>query len=255
MSALSSFIQMVDQSYAASMHSIEKTDIEHPYWQIMSRLELLDTSTTNEALKQSLLQLALDMSINPEDKLILEGLLRIPAISLPLVKSKMAAALRERYAYSPLSPAMLDTICNAGPIIEVGSGNGYNAWLLRQKLCAVEAYDISPVDRGGNWFYLNGFGLPASNRESWTEVKQGDCTVAGSYPDHTLLLCWPARNSMAIDAVNYYLGSRVIFIGDKKNCASPAFFEEMEEYWDLEHESVRSVWQISKAEHFLIYSR
>ena len=54
--------------------------------------------------------------------------------------------LVKKYAWAVPTEASIEAIAALGPIVEVGAGTGYWAWLLRQVGATVEAYDVAPGD-------------------------------------------------------------------------------------------------------------
>lgn len=61
-----------------------------------------------------------------------------------------------RYAWAIPSPESIDWIIsylNGRPVVEVGAGTGYWAWLLSQAGVDVNAYDIKPPGKGWNEYH------------------------------------------------------------------------------------------------------
>ncbi len=97
------------------------------------------------------------------------------------------------------------------PVVEIGAGTGYWAWLLQQVGVSVVAFDK----------YLEGHyqdtGDPCqTNDDHWVEVQEGTHTVLyDAYQDHALMLCWPPyANEMASDCLRAYEGDTLIYIGE-----------------------------------------
>ena len=95
-------------------------------------------------------------------------------------------------------------------VVEIGAGTGYWAHALQRCGVDVAAFDIEPAPSPQNrWFA----GTPA-----WYAVQRGDHTVAGRFPDRTLLTVWPTKNDIwAAEAVERYHdagGACVVYVGE-----------------------------------------
>src|SRR5580700_1024497 len=113
---------------------------------------------------------------------------------------------QSRYSYAIPNREALSTISELAPLVEIGAGTGYWAWLLRQMGVDIVCYDASPPssDSARNQFH------PRSR--CWTEVLQGDETKLDQHADRTLFLCWPpVRDPMGHRVLDRYKGD--IFVG------------------------------------------
>lgn len=87
------------------------------------------------------------------------------------------ACVARRYAWAvPTSEAVV-LLAQHGPLVELGAGTGYWAWIVRQCGVDIVAYDIAAIAK------------------TWVEVVTGDETCLDQYPGRTLLLCWPPTDS------------------------------------------------------------
>jgi len=135
--------------------------------------------------------------------------------------------LVKKYAWAVPTEASIEAIAALGPIVEVGAGTGYWAWLLRQVGATVEAYDVAPGDN--HWC-----------KGLYTEVKVGGPEVVENHPGHSLLLCWPPyQDPMSEIAVRMYTGRTVIHVGeDRHGCTGNSGFHDLlEERFECPHES------------------
>jgi hypothetical protein len=134
-----------------------------------------------------------------------------------------------RYAFAvPTEPA-LATIARYAPIVELGAGTGYWAYLLSQRGVDLVAYDRFPPDRAQNPNRLD--------PRLWTEVLAGDESVLDRYPNHSLLLCWPSwQDSFAAAALDVYRGATLIYIGEAAggHTADARFFDLLGRDWQPE---------------------
>lgn len=141
----------------------------------------------------------------------------------------MRRALVGQYAWAVPDKAALDLLARVGPIVEIGAGAGYWAWLLRKRGVDVVAYDAEPPRRGSeinNWH---------KDTPTWTVVDRGGAGSAANHADRTLLLCWPPYDDpMAADALKAFAGRRVVFVGESEGgcTANDEFFELLDRDFD-----------------------
>jgi len=131
-----------------------------------------------------------------------------------------------RYAFAVPTPAALAALARYAPIVELGAGTGYWAFLLRQRGVDVLAYDLAPPDRLPN---PNGF-----RPVTWTRVEQGGLDVLAANADRALFLCWPPyREPFAARALAAYAGTTLLSIGERAggHTADDAFFAELAGGW------------------------
>jgi hypothetical protein len=141
--------------------------------------------------------------------------------------ARRVAAVR-RYAFAVPTSAALEAIARYSPIVELGAGTGYWAYLLLARGVDIVAYDLAPPDRGPNAYKLD--------PRTWTNVQPGGIEVLDRHRDRALFLCWPGyRDSFAHDALAAYAGSRLIYIGEDRggNTASASFFDQLDVKWTL----------------------
>jgi hypothetical protein len=230
----------------------------HPYWDYYSRLtSILGSKSKSRAeAARELGELAGQAGLHSKDRFKLKLLTALPWLNKTAIEEIFFHSLREKFAYSNLSPEMLERLGEYSPLVELGAGNGYLAWLLRQKGCDIVPIDAFPVEEGKNWFFnTNVFSLPTTEGKSFIEVKKGTSEALADYPNHTLLLCWPPINSMGKDALRDFRGSTVIFVGNKKNCGEPTFYKMLKEHWELIFSTKTGSWTRCHTEWMEIYKR
>lgn len=92
--------------------------------------------------------------------------------------------LAERYAYVLPEPPLLEVIQRHSPIVEIGAGTGYWAYMLRLAGADVVAYDQAPMESDrANRYHPGGWG--------WSEVITGDARMLDQHQDRALFVCWP----------------------------------------------------------------
>jgi hypothetical protein len=117
------------------------------------------------------------------------------------------AELAQRYAYVFPDDRSLSMLAELGPIVEIGAGTGYWAYLLRARGVDVLAFDQAPPDGER----ANRYHAPTS---TWSEVVSADHTALTEHSDRTLFLCWPPLFSSLGDCLMSYSGNTVALIGD-----------------------------------------
>lgn len=129
------------------------------------------------------------------------------------------------YSWAVPSEEALRVLAAAGPLIEIGAGNGYWAYLLRQRGVDIRAYDCHPPNKKPNHYH--------PEDRVWTRVFAGGPEKAATFPNRTLFLCWPPFMSpMAETALRRYTGQRVAYVGEWKGCtASPSFHDQLVDGW------------------------
>lgn len=122
------------------------------------------------------------------------------------------------YSWAIPNEEALSALESQGPILEVGAGRGYWAYLLRARGVDVAAFDIEP--KSG----------------PWTEITRGSHEVAAEHPERTLFLCWPTyADEWASQAVDMYPGDTVIYVGEGRGgcTADDTFHYRLSEKYGL----------------------
>lgn len=105
--------------------------------------------------------------------------------------------LVKEYSWAIPNDEAIDVLVEESPIIEVGAGNGYWAYLADEDGADVVAFDMDPWEA------------------EWFPVLEGDICEILNYQDRSLFLCWPPYdNPMAADALDLYTGDTVIYVGE-----------------------------------------
>lgn len=128
-------------------------------------------------------------------------------------------ALRTNFAWAIPTSAVLNRICDVGPLIELGAGNGYWARLLRDLGADVVAYDLA---------------LPES---PWTRVEKGDAGVLAQHRDRTLFFSWPPRPTGDDDWIHQWHGPQLALITDGSSSGmgrdGDPLYRELDRRWAL----------------------
>lgn len=132
-------------------------------------------------------------------------------------------------AYAIPDDKALRKIAKYSPIVEIGAGSGYWAYLLAKMGVDIVAYD--------NW--------RNPDRKQWFDVQTSDESVVKNHADRALFLCWPPfKDEMALKAIRKYKGKTVIYIGeDRDGCtATKSFFDFLDEHFEAEDSVEIPVW-------------
>ena len=171
------------------------------------------------------------------------------------VKRHMAAVclrteMIRKYSFAIPTQEIIEKIVKYSPIIEVGAGTGYWAWVLRQSGATVEAFDAYPPSAKSKNRYFK-------NATQWSPVKQGVVEVVKNYSNHSLFLCWPPYNKpMATDCLKQYSGKRLIYIGESEGgcTCDDQFHKLLSKEWDLV-ENTKIVRWVGMFDELFIYNR
>lgn len=116
--------------------------------------------------------------------------------------------LAVRFAYVLPQPHLLEVIARHSPLVELGAGTGYWAYLLRSMGVDIVAYDIAPLGGGHSNRYH-------PDVRPWAEVLYGNVWVLSRHAERSLFLCWPPRFSNLWESLRFYKGDCVLYIGDR----------------------------------------
>ncbi len=134
------------------------------------------------------------------------------------VKKQKRLEFINKYSYAIPNAEAIRTIANYSPLIEIGAGHGYWAYLLEEAGADIIAFDdyswFGKTVLDGEKFYIN--------------VEKANHKIVKGYPERNLLLCWPPPfNDMAYKCVKAFKGQYLIYIGeDYKGCTANDKFHE-----------------------------
>ena len=129
--------------------------------------------------------------------------------------------LVKKYSWALPSLEALRTIAAEGPIVEMGAGGGYWAYLLRQLGVDIIAFDRSP---GASYW----------SSHLWTKVEEGGPPILAKYPERSLLLIWPPLDDeMEGDCLGFYEGDCVLYVGEVDGCTGDGSIFEQDK-WSLD---------------------
>ena len=125
------------------------------------------------------------------------------------------------YSWAVPSNEAISALAALGPLVELGAGTGYWAWLAAQAGADVVAYDRA-----------------AHSVPRWFDMREGGPAAAAAHGDRTLFLCWPPlEEAMAAEALEAFRGSRLAYAGEfRGRTADEAFHARLEREWALTRE-------------------
>lgn len=112
--------------------------------------------------------------------------------------------LRLKYAFGIPDQKAIDELVNLSPLVEIGAGSGYWAYLIDKN--------------GGDIIAFDNFDRKDQFEKEWFNVMKGTPEKLEKYPDRNLFLCWPENDDpMGELAVKKSQSNKVITIGEGKN--------------------------------------
>jgi len=144
--------------------------------------------------------------------------------------------LVRKYSYAVPTEEAIRTLARYSPILEIGAGTGYWAFLLDQAGADVLAFD--DFKRREGYF---------PECEEHFCVQDGGVEEIESYPDRTLFLCWPdpspgprVEEGLAEGCLRRFSGDHVAYVGcwpstgeTKPKTGDPGFFERLDTDFEL----------------------
>ena len=152
-----------------------------------------------------------------------QELVELPEANLNVVRKKLIWA----YSWAVPSDEAIRALAHHGPLIELGAGTGYWAWLCAQGGGDVLAFDHAPE--------------PPPH---WYPVKSGGAETLASHPGRNLLLCWPSYDDdFALSCLELVQANRVIYVGEwRGRTANKAFHDLLEQRFRRIQEVKLPVW-------------
>ena len=139
---------------------------------------------------------------------------RVPPHMRKLTMERYMARQRmvARYAWAVPNDEAIATLVRHSPLVEMGAGTGYWAWLVRQAGGDILAFDrYPPPDARNRWH---------AGEHPWAEVLPGGARILTRHPGRTLFLCWPPEDEpMAEQSLLSYGGSTLLYAGELDHSA------------------------------------
>lgn len=111
--------------------------------------------------------------------------------------------MRLKYSFAIPNEEAIEEIVKYSPLIEIGAGSGYWAYLINKKGGDIITFDNKRREYDKYWYNVN----------------YGNTNKVKEYPERTLFLCWPENeDSMGFDSIKNSISETVILIGEKNGC-------------------------------------
>ena len=145
--------------------------------------------------------------------------------------------LRVYPEYVPTDTA-IETLCEYGPLLEVGAGNGYWAHTVNENGGNCLPTDLSPEAVSTTEFPATvTYDGTEYETKVWADVREYDGVAAvQDYPDRTVVMCHPSgATRWSEDVLAAITDQPFIFIGEwfPGADATPMFFKRLADDWEL----------------------
>lgn len=131
--------------------------------------------------------------------------------------------MRLKYSFAIPNEAAIKTLVKNSPLIEIGAGSGYWAYLIKKN--------------GGDIIAFDDFTRGDQYSKEWFNVEYGTPETVKEYPDRNLFLCWPEYDDpMGRKAVENAKARNIIFIGESKTgcTGTKRLYSLLEQKYNLE---------------------
>lgn len=134
------------------------------------------------------------------------------------IKKQKRLELINKYSYAIPNNEAIKAIIKYSPLIEIGAGHGYWAFLLSQAGADIIAFDDY------SWFGKT----VLDSKNFYMNIEKANHKILKNHPDRNLLLCWPPPfDDMAYKCLKCFKGKYFIYIGeDYKGCTANDKFHE-----------------------------
>ena len=142
-------------------------------------------------------------------------------------KGLLRKVLIKKYAFAVPNEEAIKEIIKYSPLIEIGAGTGYWAYLINKYEGDIIAFDNNEWK---NYFKKTFYST------KWFDVKFGVENQVKKYPERTLFLCWiDSSSKMGLTCLKLYTGTYFIHIGESKGlcCATDSFFKYLNKKFQL----------------------
>ncbi len=150
-------------------------------------------------------------------------------------EGKDRSTLIQKYSFAIPTREAIKGIIKYSPIVEIGAGSGYWAYLIEQYGGSIVAFDND--ERNKKW-------SKSSKQEEyftkkWFPIKYGDEKEIDNYPNHTLFLCWVEYCSdYGLNSLKRYKGKYFIHIAEPNGGCTDN--NEFFEYLKINFEEIKS---------------
>lgn len=110
-----------------------------------------------------------------------------------------------KYSWAIPNEEALKELDKYSPLVEIGAGSGYWAYLAKSRGVKITPYDAFLGEKNKYKHF-----------ESWVTIHKGDESTLLKFDKNTnLFLCWPPYDSdMALNCAKNFKGSFIIYVGE-----------------------------------------
>jgi hypothetical protein len=140
--------------------------------------------------------------------------------------TRLRRLMVEKYAWAIPNDEAIQTLVDNDPIIEIGAGNGYWAYLVDKAGGDITAVDKDPPDE---------------DEKMWYHIYEADHRFVRPKDEWTLFMCWPSYSmEWTAEAVEYYGGDTLIYVGEGRGgcTGNERFHEVLDEKFGMADETV-----------------
>lgn len=136
--------------------------------------------------------------------------------------------LVSKYAWAIPNEEALQVLVDYSPIIEIGAGTGYWAYLAKNMGANIICYDNFLGDENHYKHFV-----------TWVDVYKGNEKILKKHKNEhrTLFLCWPPYgDKMAFNCVKFFEGDTIIYIGEGVDGCNgdENYHNHLFNYWKVE---------------------
>ncbi len=147
-----------------------------------------------------------------------------------------------RWSWSIPDPVVLNWLyhtLDGRPVVEMGAGTGYWAWMMSQMGINWTAYDISPPSQGKNKYHSNAEGQSRADvvDQQYVNILEGDHLELRRKVNRNkvLFLSWPPYDKpMAADCLKAFKGDTFVYVGEGDGgcTGDDEFHQILRDQWD-----------------------
>lgn len=162
------------------------------------------------------------------------------------------------YSFAVPTDNIIQILATSGPLIEMGAGRGYWAWLIEQAGGDIIAVDTAPPGLIPNYYFdarVERHPRDEDLPETFVPITQGGAEVLDDYPDRTLFICWGSK--VLEPCLERYKGDTIFIVEEE---CTDNFFEythpndPLYNQWTLKESHPIPVWD-GLHDIFNIYTR
>jgi len=144
---------------------------------------------------------------------------------------KFRSELIRNFSFAIPTEEAINELIKYNPLIEIGAGTGYWAYLINKYGGDIIAFDNN--ERDDEW---NNVSKEKYFKKNWFDVKYGNEKMILNFPNRTLFMCWIEYGSeIGLECLKLYKKNYFLYIGEDGGgcCATDSFFDYLKKHWKL----------------------